>query len=68
MKLSQKIRARTVLSESCRRTAFHYWLDGEAQPWVMISGSASVTEAEETLRARFGDRLVRAERIVLGSY
>ena len=68
MNLLTSIPARTMMSDSCRRTAFNYWLVGEAQPSVMISGSGSVDEAEETLRARFGDSFVRAEHIGTGSY
>ncbi len=49
------------------QTAFNYWLAGEEHPNVMISASSSIVEAEQTLRQRFEDRVVKVERFSAAS-
>lgn len=63
MRLSANVPARTMMSESCRRTAFHYWLVDQEQPYVMISPSASVAGAKESLQVTFDGRVTRVEKI-----
>ena len=63
MKLHHKILSRTVIADSCRRTAFRFWLADQEDPQVMISPSASIAEAKESLQVTFADCVVRVERI-----
>ena len=63
MKLSQKFPARTVMADSCRRTAFRFWLADQEDPQVMISPSASIAEAKESLQVTFDGRVVKVEQI-----
>ena len=51
------------LHREFRRTAFNYWLAGQEQPNVAIFESASVVEAEQTLKERFDGRVVKVERL-----
>ena len=67
MKLHQKILTRTGIADSCRRTAWNYWLDGEARPSVLITGSASVGDAAETRRAPRTQRQVNRDDTIEGA-
>ena len=63
MKLTQKIHAQTVLSESCERAAFKYWMVGQKDPHILICGSPNLAIAAKILLDKFGDRFDRAELI-----
>ena len=49
------------------RTAFNYWLADQEYPNVAIFESSSLVEAEQTLRTRFGGRVVKVERLSAAS-
>ena len=61
---STKNRATNVVSECCtERGVFKFWLADDEHPGVMIAGSASIEDAEQSLQVTFGGRVTRVERL-----